>query len=222
MSTTRSILLAVVACAGLLVACGGGGDGDGSASVNAPGGGSPGSATAPSIFGAPTPNVAAGQSYSFTPQASDPNGDRLTFSVENKPGWAAFDTTTGRLAGTPASADIGTYAHVTIRVSDGREGAELPAFTITVTGASAGSASLSWVPPTEREDGSALTNLAGYRVYYGQLASALDRQIRVDNPGLSAYVVENLGTGTWFFAVSAVDAAGLESRLSITVSKSIG
>ena len=43
----------------------------------------------------------------------------------------------------------------------------LPAFSITVTQVGLGSMSLSWTPPTQNTDGSALTDLAGYKLYYG-------------------------------------------------------
>jgi len=94
---------------------------------------------APSISGTPTTTVEAGSAYSFTPTASDADvgiGGELTFSIVNKPTWASFDTSTGRLSGTPARGDVGTYANITIRVSDdgGLTHTSLtPAFSITVT-----------------------------------------------------------------------------------------
>ena len=82
-------------------------------------------------------------------------------------------------------------------------------------------AQLTWEKPTLREDGTPLTNLAGYRVYYGLVASALD--LRVDVPGgdLLGAVIDQLPTGTWYFAVTAIDAAGLESERAGPVSKVI-
>jgi large repetitive protein len=57
----------------------------------------------PVISGAPLTSVIAGQSYSFQPYARDADGHTLRFSVQNKPGWATFSSSSGRLAGTPAS-----------------------------------------------------------------------------------------------------------------------
>jgi len=51
--------------------------------------------TAPTISGTPPKSVVSGSLYSFTPTAKDANGDPLTFSIANKPGWAAFSTSTG-------------------------------------------------------------------------------------------------------------------------------
>ncbi len=89
--------------------------------------------TAPLIGGNPVTTVEAGQAYAFTPTASDADGDTLTFSVTSPPSWAAFDTATGSLSGTPSDTDIGTYADIVIAVDDGFGGtAALAAFSITV------------------------------------------------------------------------------------------
>jgi hypothetical protein len=42
----------------------------------------------PTISGAPPNAVKTGDDYSFTPTASDADGDALTFSIDNKPNWA--------------------------------------------------------------------------------------------------------------------------------------
>jgi hypothetical protein len=93
----------------------------------------PTSNTPPVISGTPATSVIAGNTYAFRPSASDANGDPLTFSIANKPGWAAFSTSTGRLSGTPTSSHVGSYANITIRVSDGKATTSLPAFAITVS-----------------------------------------------------------------------------------------
>jgi hypothetical protein len=38
---------------------------------------------------------------------------------------------------------------------------------------------------------------------------------------VNRYVVENLSSGTWYFAVVAVNAAGVSSPLSNTASKTV-
>jgi hypothetical protein len=84
-----------------------------------------------------------------------------------------------------------------------------------------GNATLSWIPPTQNEDGSALTNLAGYRIYYGTSASNLNQTINLTNPGLTRYVVENLSGGTWYFGIRAYSSNGAESAMSAIASKTI-
>jgi hypothetical protein len=84
-----------------------------------------------------------------------------------------------------------------------------------------GAALLSWTPPTEREDGSLLDDLAGYRIYYGRGRAGVEKMIDVENPGLASFMVEDLKPGAWHFAVTAVDADGRESRRSNIASKEI-
>ena len=175
----------------------------------------------PTISGTPATRVNVGASYSFQPNASDPNGDTLTFSIQNKPEWASFNTSTGRLSGTPTSAHVGTYSNIVISVSDGNSTVSLPPFSITVNEIATGSVTLTWTPPTENTDGSQLTNLAGYRIYYGTSPGTLDRSAQVANPGLTSYVIENLSPGTWYFAISSYTTAGIESVRSNPVSATV-
>lgn len=90
------------------------------------------------------------------------------------------------------------------------------------TNKSSGNATLSWQAPTTNTDGEALTDLAGYRIYYGTNASDLTETIQLSGVGLQTYAVENLGPGTWYFAVKAVASTGVESALSDIVTKTIG
>jgi hypothetical protein len=159
--------------------------------------------------------------YSFTAHAADSDGDTLTFSITNKPSWATFSSTTGQLTGTPSSANVGTYSAITISVSDGVSTSSLPAFAIAVTApSSTGSVTLSWVAPTQNSDGSALTDLSGFRIYYGTTASALSQTVSL-SVGTLTYVMSNLKSGTWYFAIRAINAAGVESALSAVGSTTI-
>jgi hypothetical protein len=80
---------------------------------------------------------------------------------------------------------------------------------------------LSWSAPTQNTDGSALTNLAGFDIYYGTSASAMTQVINIKTVGLLDYVVSNLTPGTWYFEVVSVNAAGVESAPSGIVSTTI-
>ena len=114
----------------LLAACGGGGGGDD--------GGGGGGATpvptnsAPSISGSPPTNINVGEAYSFTPTASDPENDTLTFSINNPPIWAIFDKGTGALSGNPTASNIGSVDDISITVTDGRLSDTLSPFSIAV------------------------------------------------------------------------------------------
>ena len=174
------------------------------------------------LTGDGTATLAAGTAYSFKPVASL-IAATLRYAIANKPAWAAFDSSTGALTGTPAATDIGTYANVTITATSATTSVALAAFTLTVTPAPAatGSAALSWTPPTQNTDGSTLTNLAGYVVYYGSSPTALGNRIQISNPGLTAYTVSSLASGTYYFAIAAYSASGAESALSNVGNKSI-
>jgi hypothetical protein len=177
--------------------------------------------TKPTISGSPAKSVVAGQAYAFEPKATVEAGKKATFSVSAKPSWASFSTTTGELSGTPAAANVGTDPNITIAVSDGTTTVALPAFAIAVTEVGTKSATLSWKPPTVNSNGSALTNLAGYRIYYGTSATALTRSITINSVGVTTDVVTDLSPGTYYFALMAFNTSGIESKLSNVVKASL-
>ena len=175
--------------------------------------------TAPIISGTPSAAATVGQVYSFVPAATDPDGQPLAFSIANRPAWAQFDPATGRLSGAPSAGDVGTYSNVMISVSDGQASSSLRAFSILVEGATTGAATLSWSPPTENVDGTPLTNLAGYRVLYGQASASLNQQVDIPTAGVTSAVIEGLASGTWYFAVKAYTTANVMSDPSGVVTK---
>lgn len=176
---------------------------------------------APTISGNPSTTATVNVAYSFQPSASDPNGQALTFSVANKPSWASFSTSTGRLSGTPSSSGQGSYSGIAISVSDGTYKTSLPTFTLTVQASTQGSASLSWTAPTQNVDGSSLTNLKGYRIHYGMNAGSLNQTVEIPSPGITTALIEGLSTGTWYFALKAYNTSNVESSLSNVASKTI-
>jgi hypothetical protein len=175
----------------------------------------------PTISGTPIASINAGSAYTFQPTATDPDGDVLTFAIANVPVWATFNTASGRLSGTPSAGHVGTYANVTISVSDGTTTRSLPAFSIAVTQVSLGSATLSWTAPTLNTDGSPLVDLAGYRIYYGTSSGTLNQTVQLNSAGLMTYVFSNLSPATYYFAVTAFNANNVESDQSTVVSKVI-
>ncbi len=176
--------------------------------------------TAPKISGAPATKATVGVAYSFQPAASDAENDTLGYSIQNKPSWASFSTATGRLSGTPTTA--ATHSSIVISVSDGKATTALPAFSIAVAAPAqptVRAATLSWAAPTQNTDGSALTNLSGYRIYYGTSSSALTQVVQVKGTGTTTYVLENLAPATYYFSIRAYNTAGVESTGSNVVSK---
>ena len=76
------------------------------------------------------------------------------------------------------------------------------------------SVSLSWEAPTQNNDGSPITNLAGYKIHYGTSSDSYTETVALSNAGLTRYVIDNLKSGTYYFAITAYNAQGIESSLS--------
>jgi Putative Ig domain len=211
-----------------LVGCGGGADDAVNPLSSTATAAETGTAATATISGTPSTSVTVGTNYSFTPSASDSDGGALKFSIANAPAWATFSATTGQLSGSPKVTDTGTTMNIVITAADGSATASLPAFSITVTGTAAtnpgsGSATVKWVAPTENSNGTALTNLAGFTVYYGTDASTLSQaqSVQVANPAALSYTVTGLASGTWYFAVASYTTSGQASTLSAVSSKTI-
>ncbi|MBU2677795.1 MAG: hypothetical protein KJP16_11995 [Gammaproteobacteria bacterium] len=170
--------------------------------------------SSPTISGNPPPAIMFGESYEFKPNAADPDGDALSFQVTNKPNWASFEPATGRLSGQPTFGNIGAYSGIVITVSDGEATRSLPAFSITVSQTALGNVTLNWTAPLQNTDGTALLDLAGYTIYYGNDSRSYDHEIRIDNPGMTTYVVDFLVPDTYYFAATAFNSQGVESEWS--------
>jgi len=108
---------------------------------------------APTISGTPATTATVGTTYSFQPSASDADGNTLGYTIANRPSWATFSTTTGRLTGTPTA--TGTFSNIVIGVSDGRVTTSLRAFSITVSGSSNRAPVISGTPARSVNAGSA-------------------------------------------------------------------
>ncbi len=81
------------------------------------------------------------------------------------------------------------------------------------------STTLTWEPPTANTDDTALTDLAGYRLYWGASTGAytnnqdLGMASCADMAGTMTctYTLTGLDAGTYFFAVTAYNVGGYES-----------
>ena len=84
-----------------------------------------------------------------------------------------------------------------------------------------GSVSISWDPPATNTDGTPTETLTGYKVFYGLASRQYTNSLPVMNPDLTSVTIEQLEPATWYFAVKAVNSAGVESDYSTEVSKNI-
>lgn len=90
---------------------------------------------------------------------------------------------------------------------------------ITAT-AGSDSAVLSWSPPTTNTDGSPLTDLIGFNVYHGTNPTAMMLAATVTATA-HTFAESNLTPSVWYWHIRAVNALGVESEPSATVSKTI-
>jgi hypothetical protein len=182
-------------------------------------------ASSVTISGTPATSVTVGSTYSFQPGTKDSAGYAIEyFGITNMPAWATFNPKTGLLTGKPTSAQVGTYSNITIRGSDGYEWAFTAPFSITVNSAgstNSGTATLGWTAPTENTNGTALTNLAGYRLHYGTSASNLATIVQVPGASVTTYTLNSLAAATYYFAITAYTSSGVESALSPVVSTAV-
>jgi hypothetical protein len=86
--------------------------------------------------------------------------------------------------------------------------------------AAAGTATLTWTAPTTNTDGTPVTPLSGYTIYYGTSPGALTQSVAV-SASTTSYTVTGLAAGTWYFGMAADAADGTESAMSNVGSKTI-
>jgi hypothetical protein len=162
----------------------------------------------------PSITQGANQQFTATGTFSDSTTQNLTAAVT----WnssAAGVASISNAAGSKGLATAVAPGTTTITaVSGGVSGsATLTVTAITVTK----SATLAWNAPTTNTDGTSLTDLAGYKIYYGTSSGNYATSVNVGN--VTTYTINNLSTGTYYFAVTAYDSSAVESYYSNQVSK---
>ena len=95
----------------------------------------------------PTITVNEWVAYSFTPTFTDADGDIPTYSIQNKPSWAIFNTTTWKLSGTPDFDSAWIFNNIIITATANWDVLNLPTFSITVNDVDRIWV-LSWTPAT--------------------------------------------------------------------------
>jgi hypothetical protein len=108
---------------------------------------------------------------------------------------------------------------------------ERSTFTLSCTGAGGsalamlsinhlGVVELRWQAPTQNIDGSPLTDLAGYQIYFGLNSGSYDGTVAISDP-LATNEYMELPSGDHFISISAIDADGNESGLSNEIMKTV-
>lgn len=89
---------------------------------------------APQITTTPVTTAPVGAAYRYDVDATDANGDSLTYSLTTAPGGMSIQAGTGLVSWTPTAAQTGSHA-VTVRVADPGGLAATQAFTVVVPNA---------------------------------------------------------------------------------------
>lgn len=84
-----------------------------------------------------------------------------------------------------------------------------------------GSATLMWNAPTQNTDGSPLTNLAGFKIYWGTTLGTYPNSATINDASARSYIVESLCSGVWHFVSTALNSSSVESAFSNVASKPV-
>ena len=117
--------------------------------------------------------------------------------------------------------DAGEYS-VIVKNSEGTVFSEVVSLTVNAVQL-VKSIALSWDIPQEREDGTALEiyEIEGYVIAYGTDADNLDQQVTVQGASVQEAILDNLNSGTYYFAIATVDSDGAQGAYSATIEQSI-
>jgi autotransporter-associated beta strand protein len=176
----------------------------------------------PIISGVPSLSINQGASYSFTPGVTDVDSVVFLFTITNRPSWAAFDSVTGTLSGTPTNADVGTTTGIIITVSDGTTSTNLSAFNLTVANVNDAPTVTSVPVTTATQDAAYSYILIGADVDVGDtktLSAVTLPGWLVFNPatGVLGGTPTNADVGSHPVALKVTDAGGLSADQSFTI-----
>jgi hypothetical protein len=213
---SSSRLLVVWLLLAILAGCSGSSGTSGSGDVTDPGEPlPPPEQTPPGDGDADTP-----PSVTFT--SSDdavPSGDSttLTWSSQYADSCAASGGWSGNrpIQGSASVGPLNDATTFTLTCS-GPGGSSVAMLSVSVEGV----VSLAWQPPGENEDGSPLTDLSGYRIYYGSFSRSYNDTITVNDAAATQWEMQ-LSSGEYYIAMTAFDTAGNESAYSNEIVRSV-
>lgn len=88
-------------------------------------------------------------------------------------------------------------------------------------GTTTGSITLQWTAPVTRSDGTPLqlSEISGYRVYYGTSPGNYPNSIKITNGSLQSATLNGIPVGSYYVAMTTLDTSGLESSYSAAIVK---
>jgi hypothetical protein len=144
----------------------------------------------------------------------------LTWSATNSDGCHAYGPWSGSEPVKGSSTTNGLTATATFILGCfNASGASSSAkVTVTVSGASGtsteGTATLSWAAPTTNTNGTPVTPLKGYTIYYGTSEGSMSHSLVVSGGSSTSAEISGLTAGLWYFAVAADAQDGAQSAKS--------
>lgn len=84
----------------------------------------------------------------------------------------------------------------------------------------AGALTVTWTPAAKNTDGTDLTNLAGYKIYWGTSPTSMLDVIPVAGAA-SSYTHSGLAAGTYYYALATLNLQGVESAKTGTVNGTV-
>ena len=101
---------------------------------------------------------------------------------------------------------IGACALLLMAACSGVSGSsDVPGVAASVSGALV----VTWTAPKKNSDGTPLTDLSGYTIYYGTQPGAYTNSLTVDDPTATYAIIRGLQPGVHYFvAISSNNAAG--------------
>ncbi len=157
----------------------------------------------------------SGMSVLLVASAIDDQDGDLSSNIE----WtSSLDGDLGLGASRQVTLSLGEH-QISATINDADGNSSKQSISISILEAT-GVATLQWVPPIENENNTPLTNLKGYRIYYGLSSNRMDNVININDASATSFLVDNLITGRrYYFSMTAINEQDIESKLSRIVQK---
>jgi len=139
---------------------------------------------------------------------------RVTVTLTGAPTYTttvSSSTTFSRVITVKFRADSAATLRVTYAQTGGSGSIKMQAAALsqpTVSAPTTGSAILTWQPPALNTDGSTLTDLAAFKIYWGTTQGTYSQSTKISNAAARTYTVPGLTKGTWYFVVTALNEDG--------------
>ena len=146
---------------------------------------------------------------------------RVTVTLAGAPTYTTTFSSSGtfsRVVTVKYRADAPTTLKVTYAQTAGGGSINMQAAALSTLGSSA---TLTWQPPGLNVDGTPLTDLTSFKVYWGPTQGSYPYSMQIANAAARTQTVTGLATGTWFFVVTALNSKGVESPRSNVWSKTV-